>query len=51
MVNQGTSDRAGFYVEYKEGDINGRISIAGKRAANYYSLEASLAESSDAKDN
>jgi len=34
------------YFEYNEGDIHGRISIAGKHTPNYYSLEASLHEKS-----
>jgi hypothetical protein len=50
IMNQGSSDPAGFYFEYSEGGIHGRISIGGKRGPNYYSLEASLDEKSEAKD-
>ena len=49
IMNQGSSDPVGFYFEYSEGDIHGRISIEGKSGTNYYSLEASLAEKSEAK--
>jgi len=50
IMNQGSSDPAGFYLEYSEGDIQGRISIGGKKSgANYYSLEASLAEKTGAE--
>ena len=49
IVNRGSSDPAGFYFEYSEGDLNGRISIEGKSGTNYYSLEASLDEKSEAK--
>ena len=49
-MNQGSSDAVGFYFEYREGDIQGRISIEGKSGLNYFSLLASLAERSEAKD-
>ena len=49
IMNQGSADPAGFYFEYGEGDMHGRISIKGKRGPNYYSLEASLDEKSEAK--
>ncbi len=45
IVNRGSSGPAGFYFEYSERDILGRISIGGKKSgANYYSLEAKLDE-------
>ena len=45
IVNRGTSDPAGFYFEYSEHDILGRISIDGKKSGtNYYSLVAKLDE-------
>lgn len=44
IIGQGSSGPAGFYLEYSEGDIHGRINIEGKRARDYYSLEASLDE-------
>jgi hypothetical protein len=50
IMNQGSSDPTGFYFEYSEGDIHGRISIGGKKSgANYYSLAASLAEKTGAE--
>ena len=49
IIKQGNSDPAGFYFEYSEGDINGRISIGGKRGPNYYSLEANLDEKREAR--
>ena len=50
IMNQGSSDPAGFYFEYRERDIHGRISIGGKKSgANYYSLEATLNERSGAE--
>ena len=48
IINQGSSDPAGFYIEYGEGQIHGRISIVGKKSGGeYYSLEANLEEKSD----
>ena len=48
IINQGSSDPAGFYFEYAEGQIHGRISIVGKKSGGkYYSLEANLDEKSD----
>jgi hypothetical protein len=45
VINQGSSDPAGFYFEYREGAARGRISISGKKSgASYYSLQASLDE-------
>jgi hypothetical protein len=50
IVNRGNSEPAGFYFEYSEGDIHGRISIGGKKSgAKYYSLEARLNERSGAE--
>ena len=50
LMNQGSSDPAGFYFEYSEGDIHGRITIGGKKSvANYYSLEATLKERTGAE--
>lgn len=48
-INQDSSDPAGFYFEYSEGDIQGRISIGGKSRLNYYSLEATLDEKTEDK--
>lgn len=48
IMNQGSSDPAGFYFEYGEGQIHGRISIVGKKSGGkYYSLEANLDEKSE----
>lgn len=44
IINQGSSDPSGFYFEYGEGDIDGRISIKGKSWPTLFSLEASLDE-------
>jgi hypothetical protein len=45
VINQGSSDPAGFYFEYRDGAVRGRIDISGKKSgANYYSLQASLDE-------
>ena len=44
IITAGSSSPAEFYFEYSEGDIHGRISIGGKRARDFYSLEASLDE-------
>lgn len=50
IMNQGRSDPAGFYFEYSEGGIHGRITIGGKKSGtNYYSLEATLNETSSAE--
>ena len=49
ITNQGGSDRAGFYFEYDEGDSHCHIGIVGKIGPNYYSLESSLEEKSEAK--
>ena len=47
IVNQGNSEPAGFYFEYRERDVHGRISIGGKKSGEkYYSLEARLNERS-----
>ena len=47
IMNRGSSDPSGFYFEYADGDIHGRISIGGKKSgAKYYSLEAKLNERS-----
>jgi hypothetical protein len=49
ILNRGTSDPAGFYFEYSEREILGRISIDGKKSrSNYYSLVAKLDEKSGA---
>ena len=49
IMNRGSADPAGFYFEYNERDVRGRISIGGKKSgANYYSLEATLSERSGA---
>src|SRR6266850_6319019 len=49
IVNRGSSDPAGFFFEYSERDILGRISIDGKKSgSNYYSLVAKLDEKSGA---
>ena len=49
IVNRGSSDPAGFYFEYSERDILGRLSIDGKKSgSNYYSLVAKLDEKSGA---
>ena len=48
IMNQGTLDPAGFYFEYREGKIHGRINIEGKKSGGtYYSLKASLDEKSE----
>lgn len=50
ILNRGRADPSGFFFEYREGDIHGRISVAGKKSVpNYYSLEATLNESSGAE--
>jgi hypothetical protein len=50
IMNQGNSDPAGFYFEYGEGQIHGRISIVGKKSGGkYYSLDANLDEKSGTK--
>jgi hypothetical protein len=49
IMNGCSADPAGFYFEYSEGNIDGRISIGGKSGTDYYSLEASLDEKSKAK--
>jgi hypothetical protein len=50
IVNQGSSDPVGFYFEYSEGNILGRVNIEGKKSGgNYYSLHAKLNEKSAAK--
>ena len=47
IMNRGSSDPAGFYFEYNEGEIHGRISIDGRKSGgDYYSLEANLDEKS-----
>jgi len=47
IVNRGNSEPAGFYFEYSERDVHGRISIGGKKSGEkYYSLEARLNERS-----
>ena len=50
ILNGGGADPSGFFFEYREGVIHGRMSIGGKKSeANYYSLEATLNESSGAE--
>jgi hypothetical protein len=49
IINQGSSAPAGFYFEYSEGDIHGRINIRGTIRQNYYSLDADLQEKTEAK--
>jgi hypothetical protein len=50
ITNRGSSDPSGFYFEYRESDVHGRISIEGKKSgAKYYSLEARLNERSGAE--
>jgi hypothetical protein len=49
VMSEGSSAPGGFYFEYSEGDIHGRINIVGKIKSNYYSLEANLHENSEAK--
>ena len=45
VIDQGSSDPAEFYFEYREGAVRGRINISGKKGgANYYSLQASIDE-------
>jgi hypothetical protein len=50
IINRGSSDPTGFFFEYSERDVHGRISIGGKKSgANYYSLEATINERSGAE--
>ena len=50
IVNRGSSGPAGFYFEYSERDIHGRISIGGKKSGeSYCSLEAKLDEKKGAE--
>ena len=45
IVNRGASNPAGFYFDYREHEILGRISIEGKKSGEkYYSLVANLDE-------
>jgi len=45
IINRGSTQPAGFYFEYRDGAIRGRIEISGKKSgANYYSLQANLDE-------
>ena len=45
---QGNSDPFGFFIEYAERDIHGRITINGKKSAGgYFSLFASVNEKSE----
>ena len=47
VVSQGNSAPDGFYFEYRQGGIQGRVTISGKKGSgNYYTLEASLKEKS-----
>jgi hypothetical protein len=47
IVSQGSAEPAGFYLEYNDRDVHGRISVGGKKSgANFYSLEARLDEKS-----
>lgn len=48
VVGQGSTGLAGFYFEYVEDDISGRVEIAGKSSPPFYTLEAKLVESSGA---
>jgi hypothetical protein len=48
ILNHGNSDPTGFFFEYSQGAIKGRIEISGKQSGpNYYSLQARLDEKSD----
>jgi hypothetical protein len=50
IISQGSEKPAEFYLEYKDRDVHGRISIGGKKSgANFYSLEARLDEGSGAE--
>ncbi len=45
---QGSSDPSGFFIEYAERDIHGRITINGKTSAGgYFSLFATVNEQSE----
>ena len=47
ISGQGSPDPSGFFIEYAERDIHGRITISGKTSAGgYFSLFASLSEKS-----
>jgi hypothetical protein len=48
VADQGTTGQTGFYFEYVEHDIRGRIEISGKSSPPFYTLEAKLVESSGA---
>jgi hypothetical protein len=46
--SKGSSDPSGFFIEYAERDIHGRITINGKTSAGgYFSLFASVDEKSE----
>jgi hypothetical protein len=50
VTGQGDSGSAGFYFEYREHDIHGRVEILGvKNGANLFVLQAKLAESREAQ--
>ena len=50
ITSQGCPDPPGFYFDYAQSDIHGRVSISGKRSGTtYYSVEATLKESSGTK--
>jgi hypothetical protein len=50
--SKGSSDPTGFFIEYTERDIHGRITIDGKKSAGgYYSLYANVNEKTETPPN
>lgn len=49
IAGSGSPTSNEFYVEYKDGNINGRITISGSQQGEYYVLNANVDESSPQK--
>lgn len=47
VVGEESSGPAGFYFEYIQQDIRGRVEISGKKSGSFYTLEAKLIESTE----
>jgi hypothetical protein len=50
VVGEGSSGPAGFYFEYIQQDIRGRVEISGKKSGTFYTLEAKLIESTEPRE-
>ena len=49
VIDQGVTGLSGFYIEYVDRDIRGRVEISGKKSgSSFYTLDAKLIESSEA---